>query len=121
MRWLVIGGVSAAVAEALGRHGQTAVLPESLELAADAEPDAVLAAATKAQLELLTADPALARAALGGGARFGRSVVLLSVGDGEVEQDDAIDRLFARYKRLSAKRLYTVTPTRVKIRQLGSS
>ena len=31
---------------------------------------------------------------------------------------DAIDRLFARYKRLSPRRLYTVTATRVKIRQL---
>jgi hypothetical protein len=35
-----------------------------------------------------------------------------------VEQDDAITRLFERYKRLTPGRLYTVTGSRVKIRQL---
>jgi len=33
-------------------------------------------------------------------------------------QADAIERLFERYKRLTPKRLYTVTANRVKIRQL---
>jgi hypothetical protein len=37
---------------------------------------------------------------------------------GAVEQDDAVDRLFTRYKRLTPERLYTVTETRVKVRQL---
>jgi hypothetical protein len=44
--------------------------------------------------------------------------VFLQLEGGDVEQDDAIDRLFARYKRLSPGRMYTVTGTRVKIRQL---
>jgi len=39
-------------------------------------------------------------------------------GHGDVEQDDAIDRLYARYKRLTPGRMYTVTGSRVKIRQL---
>jgi hypothetical protein len=33
-------------------------------------------------------------------------------------QPQAIDRLFERYPRLTPRRLYTVTPNRVKIRQL---
>jgi predicted GTPase len=44
--------------------------------------------------------------------------VLLDVPVGDLEQDDAIDRLFARYKRLTPGRLYIVTPGRVKVRQL---
>jgi hypothetical protein len=49
---------------------------------------------------------------------FGRSLVYLQLEGGDVEQDDAIDRLFDRYKRLTPGRLYTVTGSRVKIRQL---
>ena len=44
-------------------------------------------------------------------------MVHLNVDEGEIEQDDAIDRLFTRYKRLSPGRLYTVTGGRVKVRQ----
>ena len=40
----------------------------------------------------------------------------LQLEGGDVEQDDAIDRLFARYKRLTPGRLYTVTASRVKVR-----
>ena len=49
---------------------------------------------------------------------FGRSIVYLQLEGGDVEQDDAVDRLFERYKRLTPGRLYTVTGSRVKIRQL---
>jgi hypothetical protein len=45
-------------------------------------------------------------------------MVHLNVEGGDVEQDDAIDRLFTRYKRLAPGRLYTVTGARVKVRQL---
>jgi hypothetical protein len=45
-------------------------------------------------------------------------MVYLQLDGGDVEQDDAIDRLFKRYKRLSPGRLYTVTAARVKVRQL---
>jgi hypothetical protein len=46
--------------------------------------------------------------------------VFLQLPGADVEQDDAIDRLFTRYKRLTPGRLYTVTETRVKVRQLPS-
>lgn len=123
MRWLVIGGVTAAASDALRRAGHEAMTPESIGLAADADAAAILAAAGKAQVDLVTADAALARKALDGEPRvgehrFGRAIVLLAVGAGDVEQDDAIERFFARYKRPGLRRMYTVTDRRVKVRQL---
>jgi hypothetical protein len=49
---------------------------------------------------------------------FQRSMVYLQLEGADIEQDDAIDRLFKRYKRLTPGRLYTVTGSRVKVRQL---
>ena len=74
--------------------------------------------AHKAQLDVVTTDGALAEAPFLLDKPFGRSIVYLQLEGGDVEQDDAIDRLFARYKRLTPGRLYTVTGSRVKIRQL---
>jgi hypothetical protein len=113
--------LTTATGDALRRHGHQVVdLPE---VAGDPGTDvsAVLAAAKKAQLDVLTADPALAAAPFEATASMGlfnRSLVFLQLAGGDVEQDDAIDRLFARYKRLTPGRLYTVTGTRVKVRQL---
>ena len=79
----------------------------------------LLEAANRRQWDLLTNDGSLASAAVEPDARrFTRCVVYLQLEGGDVEQDDAIDRLFERYKRLSPGRLYTVTATRVKVRQL---
>ncbi|MDB5301542.1 MAG: hypothetical protein JWO87_3205 [Phycisphaerales bacterium] len=119
MRWLVLGHTTAAVSEALKRHGHDARQAADIELSADASPEEVLKAAHAHQLDLLTADQTLANAPFGEDPfRFGRSIVYLNVGEGDVEQDDAVDRLFNRYKRLTPGRLYTVTSSRVKIRQL---
>ena len=115
MRWLLHGNLAPAVSEALKRHGQDVA---SVELAPDAAPTHVLETARVRQLEVMTADAALAEFSFTSGARFGRTIVFLNVDEGEVEQDDAIDRLFERYKRLSPGRLYTVTRSRVKVRQL---
>jgi len=78
----------------------------------------VLKAAAGKQWDLLTAEGAVATAPFDLNIWFPRSIVFLQLIGGEVEQDDAIDRLFKRYKRLSPRRLYTVTETRVKVRQL---
>jgi len=118
VRWLLHGNLTAATGDALRRHGHQVVdLPE---LAGDstATPAEVLAAAKKAQLDVLTADPVLAASPFAESSGFNRSLVFLQLSGGDVEQDDAIDRLFARYKRLTAGRLYTVTGSRVKVRQL---
>ncbi len=108
------GNLTTATADALRRHGHEVV--ELPELPTDATE--VLAAAKKAQLDVLTADSGLASAPFAGAGGFNRSLVFLQLAGGDVEQDDAIDRLFKRYKRLTPGRLYTVTENRVKVRQL---
>jgi predicted nuclease of predicted toxin-antitoxin system len=113
MRWLLHGQILPSVAEALRRHEQTATVAE-----ADLTADQVFESARKQQLEVMTADATLTDSLFAHDAEFKRLIVHLNVEPGEVEQDDAVDRLFARYKRLTAGRLYTVTASRVKVRQL---
>ena len=118
MRFLLIGTLTPAVAQAVVRHGHTAVTPESIGLAAGASHDEILQAAIKAQVEILTADRGWIMLHDATMVWFPRSVVFLQLAGADVEQDDAIDRLFERYSRLAPKRLYTVTEARVKVRQL---
>lgn len=119
MRWLLHGNLTPAVTDALLRHGHQAVRPAEVGLAEDASVSEVLKLAHTRQLDILTADTGLVDAIFEQKLAFTtRTVVLLGVDPGEVEQDDAIDRLFTRYKRLSPGRQYTVTRSRVKIRQL---
>ena len=91
---------------------------EPAGLTPESSAEDVLKAAKKEQLDLLTADPAMAQAPFDLAFWFNRSMVFLQLEGGDVEQDDAIDRLFERYKRLTPGRMYTVTGTRVKVRQL---
>src|SRR5205823_6412708 len=116
--WLLHGNLNPAVGEALRRHGHEVRSSAEVNLTAEASPSEVLHAAHKNQLDLITIDPAMANGLFAAPFAFDRSIVFLHVGEGDVEQDDAVDRLFARYKRLTPGRLYTVTGTRVKIRQL---
>ena len=119
MRWLLHGTLTTAVAEALRGRGDSVVDPASAGVEAAAPHADVLAAAHKAQLDVITNDAKLVDSVLAsGGPPFGRSIVYLQLEGGDVEQDDAVDRLFERYKRLTPCRLYTVTGSRVKIRQL---
>ena len=120
MRWLLHGTLTQAAADALRRHGHEVSTLEQAGLSSETEAPEVLATAHKKQLDLMTTDSALANTPFDGAKAFDRSIVLMNVEAGDVEQDDAIDRLFARYKRLSPGRLYTVTGSRVKIRQLPS-
>ena len=118
MRWLTHGTLTPAALEALQRHGHASRAPADLSLSPDASPTEVFESATKHQLDLITTDASLPNALYEQHLRFDRTIVLLNVEGGDIEQDDAIDRLFERYKRLSPGRLYTVTGSRVKIRQL---
>ena len=118
MQWLLYGEMTKAVADALVRHGHHVHAAEELGLAANAGLGDVLKAAEQKQWDILTTNSALASAAFEDRSAFGRSMVFLQLEGGDVEQDDAIDRLFERYKWLSPRRLYTVTGSRVKIRQL---
>ena len=118
MRFLLIGNLTPAVAAAVIRHGHQTATPESIHLTEATPKDEVLKAATKAQLDIITADPEMADAPFKHDFYFQRSIVFLQLSGQDVEQDDAIDRLFDRYKAPKPRRLYTVTETRVKVRQL---
>jgi hypothetical protein len=118
MRFLLIGKLTPAVAEAVLRHKHQPATPDAIQLT-DASPKKdILKAAEKAQLDIITADPDLADAPYALDLHFPRSIVFLQLAGGDVEQDDAIDRLFERYKAPKPRRLYTVTENRVKVRQL---
>lgn len=118
MQWLLHGDSPSCMADALRARGDTVHAVEELGLGPVADLNELLQAAHKRQWDVLTADPHLAQAPFDGRARFGRSIVFLQLEGGDAEQSRAIGRLFARHKRLSPGRLYTVTATRVKVRQL---
>ena len=122
MRWLLHGNLTPAVADALRQRGDTVVDPATAGVTSDLSQSDLLKAAQKAQLDVMTSAPKLAEASFAeGAAPFGRSIVYLQLEGGDVEQDDAVTRLFERYRRLTPGRLYTVTGTRVKIRQLPTA
>jgi hypothetical protein len=119
MRWLLHGNLTPAVGDALRQRGDNVVDPAAVAVTPALPHADVLKAAHKAQLDVMTSDAKLADALFAeGAAPFGRSIVYLQLEGGDVEQDDAVTRLFERYKRLTPGRLYTVTGSRVKIRQL---
>src|SRR5438128_8838362 len=118
MHWLLHGPLTSAVGDALKRHEQKVHALSELELNDGATPVDVLRKAEQKQWEVITADPALASTPFEHHFPFNRVLVFVHLEGGDVEQDDAIDRLFDRYKRLTPRRLYTLTGSRVKIRQL---
>ena len=123
MRLFLHGKLTPAVADALRARGDTVRQPDDLGLTPDAPADDVLKAAQKDQAEVLTTESALAGALFDREQPlpFNRSIVFFQLEGGDVEQDDAVSRLFTRYKRLSPGRLYTVTASRVKVRQLPAA
>jgi hypothetical protein len=121
MQWLLHGNHSPAVGAALVRLGHKIHALEELALPPDSLLADTLKAAVKRQWEVISNDPAVVRAVFDERIPFERSIVFLQLRGGEAEQGGAVDRLFGRYKRLAPKRLYTVTETRVKIRQLPSA
>jgi hypothetical protein len=119
MQWLVHGALHDAVMQSLKQQGhQTHALAE---LGAHESPRELIKAAQTKQWDIITDDPQLVQLIYDEKIWFNRSIVFLQLAGGDVEQDDAIDRLFARYKRLTPGRLYSVTETRVKVRQLPRS
>ena len=118
MRWLLHGNLAPAVGEALVRHEQKTHPIAELGLTTTAGPREILKAAQSKQLDVITTDSTLVNEIFEEKIWFNRVVVFLQLEGGDVEHDDAIDRLFERYKRLTPGRLYTVTGSRVKIRQL---
>jgi len=117
MRWLLHGRMSHAVAEGLRRHGHSV---ESIENPPQSAGDLIKLAQEK-QLDIMTTDGSLLAAAGGWSGRFDRSIVYLQLETADEAQSNVIDRLFERYKRLTPGRIYTVTASRVKVRQLPNA
>jgi propanediol dehydratase small subunit len=121
MRFLLHGTTLApSVSHALSRHGHHPSTMADLSLAATTPAPKLLDTVRTKQLDIVTTDSKLIDHIYAADLWFNRVIVYLQLSGQDVEQDDAIDRLFKRYKRLTPGRLYTVTESRVKIRQLPS-
>ena len=114
MRWLAHGNLTPAAREAVVRHKHSVETLDPMP----GDPDEVFKQAGQKQLDLITTDKTLAHRLFETKVKFSRSIVYLQLEGGDIEQDDAIDRLFARYKAPKPGMLYTVTGSRVKVRQL---
>ncbi|MGN6369735.1 MAG: hypothetical protein ACTHN5_15865 [Phycisphaerae bacterium] len=117
MRFYTLGTLSPQATDALKKHEQATHGAEELQTESTS-PAELLPALQKRQWELLTTDAGFIHALYEQKVAFsGVIVLLLEAEDGE-QQAAAVDRLFERYRRLTPRRLYTVTPSRVKVRQL---
>ena len=126
MQFFLHGQLDSGVAENLRAAGHQVHAPAELEPGVPGEsgppdftdPRRLLAAIGARQWVLLTPERDLVQHACD--QRLpGPAIMVLLVGAGSpAAQRDAIARLFERYPRLSPGRLYTVTPNRVKVRQL---
>jgi len=130
MRFLIHGAVHPEALDALARHehashallelaGDTPAQEGATEAPVTDDPAFLLPLLEKKQWNLLTTDTAFVRDLYEKKVEF-TGVVVQILDDPDVlhDQGPAIDRLFERYKRLTPRRLYTVTASRVKIRQL---
>lgn len=118
MQFFIHGDLAEEVVEAMVRHGHRVHRLDELvgEAAAPASPGELLRELSRRQWCLLTADREFVHQVYDQGLTFHLCFVLLI--DQSDQRGASIDRLFERYKRLSGKRLYTVTSGRVKVRQL---
>ncbi|HEY0009223.1 MAG TPA: hypothetical protein VGB55_10905 [Tepidisphaeraceae bacterium] len=112
------GNITPALTAALERHGHGVVQVSELGLEDAADLDALFKSIHQRQLDVITTERALVDWPISQTRKFDRAIVYLQLEGGDVEQDDAIDRLFARYKSPKPGQLYTVTGSRVKVRQL---
>jgi hypothetical protein len=125
MRFLIHGAVHPDAQAALVRHGHAchALLEISSETdapqTAAEDPAILLPLLEKKQWNLATTEADFIHAMYEKKQIF-NGLILFILDDPAVlhDQDKAIDRLFERYPRLTPRRLYTITPSRVKIRQL---
>ena len=121
MRFLLHGNLNPSVKAAVERHGHKTSTAAEAEITAGNSAAELLAAAHQKQFDILTNDKEFAQFARTTSLKFDRSIIYLQLEGEDVEQDDAVDRLFARYKSPKPRQLYTVTETRVKVQQLKSA
>lgn len=127
MRFLLHGNILPQAPAALAKHDHAchtlhdlvAGNPDAALTPPGDNPALLLPLLAKKQWHLLTTDSDLVRNLYEHKLLFAGIIVLLLPDPNPAhDQGHAIDRLFERYKRLTPGRLYTVTPSRVKIRQL---
>jgi hypothetical protein len=125
MRFLVHGAIHPDAQAALVKQGHACHALLELSEATDApneaadKPSLLLPLLEKKQWNLVTTDAEFIHTLYEEKQKFEGLIVLILDDAGDLhDQGKAIDRLFERYPRLTAKRMYTVTPSRVKIRQL---
>ncbi|NNM87014.1 MAG: hypothetical protein HKL95_00675 [Phycisphaerae bacterium] len=126
MQFFLHGKFDPGVAEKLKAAGHQAHTATELARGVSGEPDAadfsdqrdLLVAIAARQWMLLTNQRDLVQQACDQRLPGPAIMVLLVSAGSPAAQSQAIDRLFARYPRLSPGRLYTITPNRVKVRQL---
>ncbi len=119
MQFLLHSELDSLVGEALVRQGHRIHLMAELSdenQAAPVTPKKLLKELARRQWCLVTADRDFIHLVYDQSIPFPLCLVLLLTAADQ--QAISVDRLFERYKRLTSKRLYTVTPGRVKIRQL---
>jgi hypothetical protein len=125
MRFLLHGAVNPDVQTALAAEGHA--VHTMLDLSADTtapdlaadDPKVLLPLVEKRQWNLLTTDASFIHALYEQKVQFANIIILILDDANDLhDQGAAINRLFERYKRLTPRRLYTVTRSRVKIRQL---
>jgi hypothetical protein len=124
MRFLVHGTITPEGQQAMLKNEQA--LHTVMELSEDGATEAMLDSPAellkvlaKKQWNLFTTDGGFVDRVYEEHVEFNGVIVLL-MDDPDVldDQAPAVERLFERYKRLTPRRLYTITPSRVKIRQL---
>ena len=124
MRFLVHGTITPEGQQAMLKNEQA--LHTVMELSEDGiteamldSPAELLKMLAKKQWNLFTTDGDFVDRLYEEHVEFNGVIVLL-LDDPAVldDQAPAVERLFERYKRLTPRRLYTITPSRVKIRQL---
>ncbi len=126
MQFFLHGQLDPGVAENLKAAGHQVHEPAELAAGVPGEPAVpdsgdqreLLAAIAARQWMLLTNDRDLVQHACDQRLPGPAIMVLLVHAISPAAQRDAIVRLFERYPRLSPGRLYTITPGRVKVRQL---
>ncbi len=118
MQFFIHGGLTAEVGVAMQRQGHR--IHDASEFTVEEpmpqSPAEFLAELTRRQWCLLTDDRDFIHGVYEQGLKYPLCMVLLLVGNDALAA--SVDRLFERYKRLSPRRLYTVTAGRVKVRQL---
>lgn len=126
MQFFVHGAVSPDAIDALRQHEQQ--VHTALELSAETDapaalednPRELLKFLQKKQWHLFTTDTGLIHQIYEEKIEFPGGIIVLMLDNPDVlnDQGAAVERLFERYKRLTVKRLYTITASKIKIRQL---